>query len=165
MKHVMRYADYLIRAIEVVCFALMAFMTLATFGQAINRFVFHGSFFWAEESAIMSMIYIAFLGAALAIRRNAHTRIDFLILLLPAKVKRYVDALDNVICATFLAFLGRSALPIIIATGTQKTVGMGVPRSLYYYAILISCILMVFYLILLAVCKIVDYDPDKEARP
>lgn len=164
MKQVMKYADYLIRIIEVVCFALMVLMTLTTFGQAFYRYVFHGSFFWAEESAIMAMIYIAFIGATLAIRRDVNTRIDFLINLFPAKIKRYIEALDDVVCAAFLAFLGRSAIPIITATGTQKTVGMGVPRSLYYYAILLSCILMVLYLLLLAICKIIDYDANRGAE-
>jgi TRAP-type C4-dicarboxylate transport system permease small subunit len=161
MKYLLKCADYLIKAIEVVCFALMALMTLATFAQAVNRYIFNSSFFWAEEAAIMSMIYIAFLGATLAVRRDSHTRIDFLINRLPAKTKRYVDALNNVVCALFMGFLAKSALPIINVTSTQKTIGMGAPRSLYYYAILISSILMIVYLLILALFKIVGYEPDK----
>lgn len=162
MRHVLKYADYLIKVIEIICFILMAFMAAVTFAQAVNRYVFKGSFFWAEESAIMSMIYIAFLGATIAVRRDSNTRIDFLINLLPGKIKRYIEALDNVIIAAFMGFLAKSSLPIIKVTNTQKTVGMGAPRSLYYYAILISSILMIIYLLILTLYKIIGYEPDKK---
>ncbi len=162
MRHILKYADYLIKAIEIICFILMAFMTAVTFAQAVNRYVFKGSFFWAEESAIMSMIYIAFLGATIAVRRDSNTRIDFLINLLPERIKRYIEAVDNVIIAAFMGFLAKSSLPIINVTNTQKTVGMGAPRSLYYYAILISSILMIIYLLILALYKIIGYESNKK---
>lgn len=160
MRTMLRYMDYVIKAIEMICVALMILMTVATFVQVIDRYIFHSSFFWSEESAIMGMIYITFMGATLAVRKGRHTRIDFLINMFPPKGKRYIDALDNIICAAFLAFLGYSSLPIIRNTSSQRTVGMGVSRALYYYAILIGCILMVFYLLILAYCKVVNYNPD-----
>jgi C4-dicarboxylate transporter DctQ subunit len=156
VKPLTRYLKYIIKAIEWAGISLMIAMSVVTFIQVIYRYVFKGSFFWAEEFAIMSMIYVTFLGATLAVRKGSHTRIDFLIN--KFKYKRYIEALNNVICAAFLAYLGYSSLPIIKTTSIQKTIGMQISRSLYYYAILIGCILMVLYLLVLAYCKITNFN-------
>ena len=45
----MKLLNLLSKALEAICFLLMAVMVAVTFSQVVNRFVFHGSFFWAEE--------------------------------------------------------------------------------------------------------------------
>ena len=45
--------DCISKVIEKICFVLMAVMTMVTFAQAFNRYVLNGSFFWAEECAIL----------------------------------------------------------------------------------------------------------------
>lgn len=158
MEHHTKYYDWIIKFIEWICVFLLIAMTMVTFAQVIYRYIFKGSFFWAEEFAIMTMIYLTFAGSTLAVRYGKHTRIDFLINMLSERGRRYVEALNNVICACFLAFIGYSSLPIIKTTGVQKTVGMQISRSIYYYAVLIGCGLMVIYFLILAYCKIKNYD-------
>jgi len=152
--------DIIIKVVEAICILLLASLTIVTFAQAFNRYVLNGSFFWAEEFAIMAMIYITFLGSVLAVRYGKHTRIDFLLLSIKPRIRKYVEALDYIIMSVFLVILAKNALPIIDVTKSQLTLGMKVPRATYYYAILISSILMVIYLIVLAICKLVNHDID-----
>jgi len=160
----MKVVDFVIKVIEKICFVLMLIMTFVTFAQAINRYIFSGSFFWAEEAAIWSMIWITFLGATVALRRGGHTRIDFLVNALPAKIRKWVEVFDYVVIAGFLSFLGWYSLPVIQKTGRLMSVGLRIPRSGMFYAILIGCILMVVYALLLAVCKAVGYDVNGGAK-
>lgn len=156
----MRILDFSIRCIEAVCFVLMAAMVTVTFIQVVNRFVFQGAFFWAEECAILTMVWIAFLGSAVAVRKGVHTRIDFLINMLPAAAKRAVETLNYLLMAVFVAALGYYSLPIIKMAGRQITTGMKIPRSVIYYSILAGCICMGVYLVLLAVCAALGHNPD-----
>lgn len=135
--------DCISKVIEKICFVLMAVMTLVTFAQAFNRYVLNGSFFWAEECAIWSMIWVTMLGSCVAMHRKSHTRIDFLINMLPIGVRKWVEVFDYIIIAVFLGFLGWYSLPVIQKTGRLISTGMKLPRSIMFWAILIGCIIMV----------------------
>lgn len=154
----MKILNITVKLIEGCCFALLAVMVAVTFAQIINRSIFNGAFFWAEECAIFTMIWIAFMGSAVAIRKGSHTRIDFLIAMLPSGMKRGIEVLNYLLMATFVGILGYNSLPIIKMASRQVTVGMGVPRSVMYYSMLIGCICMGGYLVLLAVCTALNYD-------
>ncbi len=149
----MKIFSFLIKAIEKLCFALMLVMTFVTFAQAVNRYVFAGSFFWAEECAIWSMIWITMLGSTVALSRSKHTRIDFLINMFPAKVKKWIEVFDYVIIAAFLGYLGYASLPVVEKTGRLISPGLKLPRSIMFYAVLAGCVLMVVYALLLAFKK------------
>jgi len=154
----MKVFDLLIKIIEKLCFLLMAVMVVVTFAQVINRYIFKGSFFWAEECTILCMIWVAFLGAAVAMRRNQHTRIDFLINLLPAGGKKFMEVLDYGIIAVFLAFLGWKTIPIMWQMTGIMTIGMKIPRTVLFAAVFSGCVLVVIYCLLLGICTAIGYD-------
>ena len=156
----MRILDFSIKCLEAICFALMAAMVAVTFIQVVNRFLFQGAFFWAEECAILAMVWVAFLGSAIAARKGMHTRIDFLINMLPAAAKRAVETLNYLLMAAFVAALGYYSLPIIKMAGRQITTGMKIPRSVIYYSILVGCVCMGVYLLLLAIRTALGRETD-----
>jgi TRAP-type C4-dicarboxylate transport system permease small subunit len=70
--------------------ALLVFYTMlvATMAiEVIRREVFAYSSIWGEEIVRYSFIYLAWIGAASAVRERAHIRIDVIFVYLPAKVK------------------------------------------------------------------------------
>lgn len=154
----MKTFDFLIKAIEKGCIILMMIMTFVTFGQAFNRYILGGSFFWAEEAAIWSMIWITFLGATVALRRGKHPRIDFLVNMFPLKIRKWIEVFDYLVIASFLAFLGWYSIPVVQKTGRIIAVGLRIPRSIMFYSVLVGCALMVIYTILLAIGKAVGHD-------
>lgn len=141
----------------------MAIMVTVTFSQVVNRFVFGGSFFWAEECAILSMIWITFLGSTVAMANGTHTRIDFLINKLPKKARAVVESIDYIIIAIFLGALSYYTLPIIKSTSNQITVGMKISRSVMYYLILVGGAIMCFYCVLLAINSIIKIKGGQDA--
>jgi TRAP-type C4-dicarboxylate transport system permease small subunit len=156
----MRLVNFSVRCVEAICCFLIVVMVVVTFIQVVNRFIFQSAFFWAEECAILTMIWIAFMGSAIAARKGMHTRIDFLINMLAPKAKQAIETVNYLLMAAFVAALGYYSLPIIKVAGRQITTGMKIPRSVIYYSILAGCICMGVYLVLLAACKALGRDPD-----
>ena len=72
----MRLIDIVKKLVTWVCSFALALMAFIVFMQVINRNIVGGSFKWVEELSGMCMIWITFLGAALATTLNAHTRIE-----------------------------------------------------------------------------------------
>ena len=61
---------------------LLVFYTLVVVTitvEVVRRFVFSYSSIWGEELARYAFIYLAWVGASLAVRDRAHIRIDFLL--------------------------------------------------------------------------------------
>src|ERR1043165_7816727 len=63
------------------------------FVNVVGRYIFGTTFLSADEVQIYIMVYIAFLGAAVATWRRAHLRMDVLVLRLPRAAKATLAAL------------------------------------------------------------------------
>lgn len=64
--------------LEILCAILLIAITAVVFAQVVNRFVFHGTFAWAEEISIYMMVWLVFLGASINVLEESNIRIDFL---------------------------------------------------------------------------------------
>lgn len=99
--------DAAARAIEVVLALLLIAAVGLNFVNVIGRYGFGASFFAADELQTYSMVYMAFLGAAVATWRGLHLRMDVLLQRLPQRAKR---------------LLGRTELVLIVLLGGLVTV-------------------------------------------
>ncbi len=147
--------------LEKTCAALMIIMALASFAQVINRFVFDGSFFWTDEIIIFSMVWLTFMGSALAVSKNSHTRIDFFITLLPETFRKYVVAFGNLVCAVFVAVLVYFSIPVFEMNMSIISPALNWPMSVSYVAIILGSIIMFVFFVMLAIDQIWT-SPKKE---
>ena len=109
------------------------------------------------------MVWMTFLGSAIAMGRGSHTRIDFLINMLPAKLRTVMEVVDYLVIGAFTAALGYFSLPIIRTTGRQFTTGMKIPRSILFYSVLVGSVLIVLYCVVLAIKQAVSLRAGGEA--
>jgi len=87
-------ADKATRLIELVlAFALIA-AVLLNFINVVGRYGFGRSFLAADEVQTYIMVYMAFLGAAVATWRGLHLRMDVLSQRLPARVRAALAVLE-----------------------------------------------------------------------
>ena len=93
-KKLLDTIKFLLRLISCVSICLLV---VIVFMQVINRNFFDHSFTWVEEVASMAMVFITYLGAAMATINNGNTRIDFFIRKLPTPVYNAFELLDDVI--------------------------------------------------------------------
>ncbi len=81
--------------------AILAVMTLITFGQVIARYVFNYSFVWALELVTYLFAWLIFLGMAYGVRVGAHIGIDALVKSLKPGPARVAGAVAALLCVAY----------------------------------------------------------------
>lgn len=86
--------DKAARGIEIILALALIGAVLLNFVNVIGRYGFGTGFYAADELQTYIMVYIAFLGAALASWRGVHLRMDVLAQRLPATMRRILSAAE-----------------------------------------------------------------------
>lgn len=136
------------RANQALVVALMASMAVLVFLNVVTRYVFNHSIIWVEELTQYQMIWVAYLGAGLALREARHVAVDTLQDLLPAPLRRHLRTLLAAAMAVFLAVLAVLGFQIVAFTWNQETPVMNVPTGLPYLAVPIGAVAMLLHLLL-----------------
>ena len=135
----------ILRAISCI---MICMLTVIIAMQVINRNFFGHSFTWAEELAGIAMIYVTYLGAAMATINNTNTRIDFFIRMLPKELMAAVNVFDHVVCIVFLGVVCRLSSQLMSVNINNLTPAMKLPISVNYFGVLLGCALMILFYIL-----------------
>ena len=99
---------------------------------------------WAEEVARYSMVWIAYIGASLGIKRNAHLGVEAVLLLLPQGTRKYFDYLRYLIIILFNVLIAYYTFQIIqsqIST-EQVSPSLRIPMWFAYGAVPVGAVLM-----------------------
>jgi len=106
--------DSILNKIEgaVLIFLLLVMLFMA-FGQVLLRNISSGGFVWGDILLRHLVLWIGFLGAALATSGERHINIDILTRYLPKRLKGAVAALSNVFAAAVCFLLFRASLTFI----------------------------------------------------
>ncbi|WP_163969640.1 TRAP transporter small permease [Oceanobacillus halotolerans] len=143
--NVLRWIEKLISGLTVVVFALM---TIIVFAQVVFRYVFDMNIHWAEEFARFGMVWIAFLGAAIGIKYEEHTRIDFFIKKLPPAGRTFIEILNKLICIVFLAVISYYSITSLGDMMSLMTPSLQIPTGIVHLIIPVTGIVMIIYLII-----------------
>ncbi|KAA5604722.1 TRAP transporter small permease [Roseospira marina] len=117
-------------AVFVGMVALTAVITL----QIVSR-VFFTSVSWTEEVARFLLIWITFLGAALAFQQGRHIAVTVLTDALPPRVFRGTVAVARLVALAFLVALAVIGYRYMIMQGFQKSPALRLSMS-YVYAVM-----------------------------
>ena len=101
MKAYIKIVDKLNKLLEWLVVVVLVILSFVVLAQVVTRKC-HISVAWLEEMARYSMIWLCFLGAAVACRRGSLIKIDILYELLPQKVSRYFLYFVDVLSIVFL---------------------------------------------------------------
>ena len=116
---------------------LLMIMTGITFWGVISRFILNDASPWAEEAARYLSIWAAFIGASLGVKKGAHIGVEAFVMVLPVKIKQYIEVLINFICLCFccaVTYIGYDYLFKLVSTG-QLSPAMRIPIVWAYYAV------------------------------
>ncbi len=133
--------------IEALCFFMFVVMCASLTIQITGRYCFDRSFFWAEELARYSMVWIVFLGAVAATHRHAHTRIEYFVGLLSQTGQRLAYLLVTALCVLFLGVIAYASSNMLWLGSIMKSTAMGLPMILVYSALPACSVLMILYLV------------------
>ena len=128
--------------------ALMASMAVLVFVNVVTRYAFDRSIIWVEELTQYEMIWVAYLGAGLALRQSRLVAVDTLQDRLPPRVLRGLRAAIALALAAFLLVLAWFGMQIVLFTWGQETPVLNVPTGLPYLAVPIGAAGLLMHLLL-----------------
>jgi TRAP-type C4-dicarboxylate transport system permease small subunit len=144
-----RFERYLVAVNRAIIFAMMVVMTTLVFINVLARYAFNFSIIWAEEVSQYLMIWIAYLGAGLALREGRHVALEVLHDRLPAPISRRLRMAIGGIVLAFLGTVTVLGFQFSLFVWTQETPVLNISLGIPTLAIPIGCLLFALHLILM----------------
>jgi TRAP-type C4-dicarboxylate transport system permease small subunit len=130
-----------IAAVMVVALAVVVFL------QVFNRFVLKAPLAWSEDLAMLLFQWVAFLGAAIGVRRMRHFGIELVVKKLPEKVHRRIELIIPVIMGIVALNMITEGIKLIGFNKNRVYSSMNLTYTWTYLAIPVSGCLMILYLV------------------
>lgn len=146
-----RVVSRLLNLLEAVSAALMTLIVVLLLGGVVSRYVFSIPVVWIDEVVSLSFIWLAMIGAAIAMHRNEHLRLTLFLEMLPARVKGFVHALALVAVAAFLLAMVHPALEYAKEEWVVTSAALNIPNSFRVSAIAFGILAMLAIMLMYAV--------------
>ncbi len=131
--------------IEYFIFALLSSMSIVIFLQVVFRYIIRYSLPWSEELARYLFVWLALMGAAAGVKKNAHFGVDILVRKLNLKNQNILYLTGSSFILFFLCVIIFEGTKLTIINWTQLSPAMRIPMSFPYAAVPVSSLLMVIY--------------------
>lgn len=105
--------------------------------QIISRYIFNHAFSWTEEVSLMLFLWLAYFGMVIAMRNEAHLRVDAFVMALPSKVQRWLYGfimVGAILCCFFVAWISFETAMKIMSRG-QTASSIPLPLWIVWLAI------------------------------
>jgi TRAP-type C4-dicarboxylate transport system permease small subunit len=133
------------RTLEILVMVVVAVLVVDVLWQVFTRYVLKNQSSWTEELAIFLLIWVALLGAAVALNRGAHLGIDYFVGKLDKKIRidTEIFVFFCIVCfAFFVMILGGIDM---VRTLVQPSPFLGIRMGYVYLAVPISGCFMLLY--------------------
>lgn len=133
------------RLVDTLSAAILGIMSLVVATNVFCRFVLNFSLYWADELAMILMVWLTFIGAALAVRERSHYVLNFLINKLKGNTQRIFFIIQQGL--TILSILLLLYFSALVAWQIRNWLmpATEISRSFVYSACPLGCLLMVYY--------------------
>ena len=142
MSALLRFAERTLDALAVVVFALMFGVVIL---QVALRYVFNHPLVWTDEAAAYFLVWISFLGMALASRKRIHIGISFVVDRLPSAGRRALHIFWAAAAAIFAVLLFVVGVLITRANGDVRMVSIDFAFWPVYLVVPIAAVLLFVY--------------------
>ena len=137
-----RVETILRNVVEVPTALLVLIEIFVLLAGVVSRFVFHHPFVWSDELASILFLWLAMLGAVVALQRLQHMRLTAVVSRLRPGLQPYTDVLGVAVPALFLAILLPFAWDYAAEEFYIETPAMGLPNIVRAAAIPAGAALM-----------------------
>ncbi len=109
------------KTVQYILIAMMAVMTITIIFQVFLRYIFSYSLSWSEEVARYLMIWVAFLGGSLALKKGLHIGVELVVTRLHQGLKRWVLLFSQLLIFLFLVSLTLGGIKLTWAVRDQSS--------------------------------------------
>ena len=123
---------------------LLAADLLVVCGSVLLRYLFNAPVEWSDDVARGLMVGSSFFGAASAVARAENLGVAFFVDMLPAAIRRVVDAVGALLVPVIAGYVAFNAIKMGWLT-TGQTSGSGLPLEWTFYPMGIGALLMTIF--------------------
>lgn len=132
---------------EIAAGSLLVLMSITVVLQVVFRYVIQAPISWSEELSTFSFIWLATLSAALGVKYESHFSLEVVVKRFPLVVRRLLQLLGALATSGLLGVLIWFGINLVAMNTTQISPAMGMPMSVPYLSVPVSCTLMLLYLL------------------
>ena len=127
---------------EYLVMFLMSVMIITAFAQVIFRFVIQMSLDWSEELARYAFLWCMFISAGMAVKHRRHIKVEFILEMLPKKIRFGLEIISDLIWMAFCLLLVKDGIGLLEFVKTQVSPSMEVPFKYIYTSLPVGAGLM-----------------------
>ena len=136
------------RALEWLIAALVAALLIIVASTFIDRHFVTLPMAAPDAYARVILVWLTFIGFALAVKGALNIRVDLIDARLPAKVRRALDYVFDVVMLLLTVMLGVNGWRLVVIGNDQERLGTMMSEAWPSAALFVSCILLVLFLVL-----------------
>lgn len=133
---------------EYALVALMVAIQVIVLAEVVFRYALVRSLAWSGEVVVFLLVWMAFIGAAVAVKRRSHFRVELLMRVLSHRGRQILEGFVAAMILVFGAFMAWQGWTVSMATMSHESSAVHVPMGLIYLAIPVSGGLMILYIVL-----------------
>jgi C4-dicarboxylate transporter, DctQ subunit len=163
MKYI-NLCNKLIAKIEsVFLITLLTTMILIAFLQVILRNFFSTSILWGDIFLRHLVLWVGFLGAALATKESKHINIDALSRILSPGLKKVIGFITNLFAAFVCFFLTKASLTFVsFEKESQSTLFANIPTWIFQTIIIFGFGIMMFRFLIHSIENLISLKQTKQ---
>lgn len=120
----------------------VAFMVVIVFYQVVARYFFNKPPKWTEEIALVTMIWIAMLGAGIGLKNDIHVRVEVFMSVFSKKIQRLVEIAIMVLIVYFGVQMTRYTV-MMVQRLPNRLAATGISVAWMYVPIAVCGVLVV----------------------
>ncbi len=135
------------RIVEVLIILGATIIVCTVTVEVVLRYLFGLSLIFTEELSRYLMVWIVFLGSAIAIRDGSHIKITVLVKHFSHKTQQVLSLIAYTLTAFFLVIISVEGIKILPQQLYQMCITMNISLFYFYLAIPIGSVLMIIFLL------------------
>jgi TRAP-type transport system small permease protein len=136
------------RGLEWLIAVLVAALLLIVASTFIDRHFITLPMAAPDAYARVILVWLTFVGFALAVKGGINIRVDLIDARLPAKARRVLDYVFDVVMLGLTVMLGVNGWRLVVIGQDQERLGTGMSEAWPSAALFVSCLLLVLFLVL-----------------
>jgi TRAP-type transport system small permease protein len=131
--------------LETSLLVALAAMVIIVFMNVVGRYVLGESLSWGEEVALLLMVWLTYLGAAVAMRDGAHYAVDFFMQYLPESWRKPVVVGKDLVVVVMTGLLLYWSAATTVLLNEWVTPALEISQSWVYAACPVGCVFILLY--------------------
>lgn len=136
-------SDWLEVGAEWSCRAAVVVMTGLVLTQVVLRYVFAAPLVWVEEASIFLMIWMAFVGAGIAIRRGAHVAMTLFVDRFPYWLRWTAVTVSSAGMIVFLLIVAWQGAFLAVFVADQPSPALRISMMWPYFVLPVGAVFMI----------------------